>query len=59
MNKLTKAIILLTALLSLGACDSSYIYLIRVDTVNLEEAIHLTDKNSSAFNAAIGYIPSL
>jgi len=45
MNIITKAIILLTTLLSLGACESSHISLIRIDTVNLEEAIQLTDEN--------------
>jgi len=45
MNIVTKVIILFATLLSLGACESSHISLIRIDTINLEEAIKLTDEN--------------
>lgn len=50
MNTITKIIILFIVLLNLGACESSHISLIRIDTSNLEEVIKLNNENLSSLS---------
>jgi len=50
MNKLNRIIFLLIVLLSLGACESSHISLIRIDTSLLEEAIQTTDASVTSLS---------
>lgn len=50
MTKLTKIFILLVTIISISACESSHISLIRIDTSLLEEAIQSTDTNVTSFS---------
>ncbi len=50
MKKLNKIIFLLATLLSIAACESSHISLIRIDTSLLEEAIQSTNAGATSLS---------
>lgn len=50
INGIINIILLLMSLLSLAACESSHISLIRINTTDLEHAIQITNENASSLS---------
>lgn len=48
MKIINKIVLLFATLLSLGACQPSHISLIRIDTIDLQEVMKLSDPNGSS-----------